>query len=75
MERWHCVKSVQYAVSSGPYLPVFELNTEKFGPEKTPYFGHFSHSVGNGYLEGYRCFVLKISRSLRFCEIHRFQSL
>ena len=26
---------------SGPYFPVFELNTGKYGPEKTPYLDTF----------------------------------
>ena len=29
---------------SGPYFPVFELNTGKYGPEKTPYLDTF-HTV------------------------------
>ena len=41
----HCVKSVQILSFSGPYFPVFELNTKiyeiwdtgKYGLEKTPY--------------------------------------
>ena len=27
----------KYQVFSGPYFPVFGLNTGKYGPEKTPY--------------------------------------
>ena len=27
--------------STGPYFPVFGLNTRKYGPEKTPYLGTF----------------------------------
>ena len=34
-----------YGVFSGLYFPVFWLNTGKYGPEKTPYFGHFARSV------------------------------
>ena len=26
-----------YGVISGPYFPIFGLNTEKYGPEITPY--------------------------------------
>ena len=33
---------------SGPYFPVFGLNTEKYGPEKTPYLDTF-HTVGSKY--------------------------
>ena len=44
------MKSVQIRSFSGPYFPVFGLNTEtygvspntgKYGPEKTPYLGTF----------------------------------
>ena len=31
-------------VISGPYFPVFGLNTEEYGPEKTPYLDNF-HAV------------------------------
>ena len=34
-------KVSKYGVFSGPYFPVFELNTEKYGPEKTPYLDTF----------------------------------
>ena len=27
----------KYGVISGPYFPIFGLNTEKYGPEITPY--------------------------------------
>ena len=30
-------KVSKYGVFSGPYFPVFGLNTGKYGPEKTPY--------------------------------------
>ena len=30
-----------YGVFSGPYFPVFGLNTGKYGPEKTPYLEIF----------------------------------
>ena len=29
----HCVKSVRICSYSGPYFPVFSLNTGKYGPE------------------------------------------
>ena len=35
----------KYPVISGPYFPVFDLNTGKYGPEITPYLDT-SHSVG-----------------------------
>ena len=34
-------KVSKYGFFSGPYFPVFELNTEKYGPEKTPYLDTF----------------------------------
>ena len=34
----------KYRVFSGPYFPVFGLNTGKYGPEKTPYLDTF-HAV------------------------------
>ena len=37
----HCVKSVQIRSFSGPYSPIFGLNTGKYGPEKTPYLDSF----------------------------------
>ena len=37
-------KVSKYGVFSGPYFPVFGLNTGKYGPEKTPYFDTF-HAV------------------------------
>ena len=38
------MKSVQIRSFSGPYFPVFGMNTEKYEPEKTPYLG-FSESI------------------------------
>ena len=40
----HCVKVSKYGVISGPYFPVFGLNTGKYGPEITPYLDTF-HAV------------------------------
>ena len=37
-------KLSKYGVFSGPFIPVFGLNTEKYGPEKTPYLDTF-HAV------------------------------
>ena len=37
-------KVSKYRVFSGPYFPVFGLNTGKYGPEKTPYLDIF-HAV------------------------------
>ena len=37
-------KVSKYGVFSGPYFPLFGLNTGKYGPEKTPYLDTF-HAV------------------------------
>ena len=37
-------KVPKYGVFSGPYFPVFGLNTGKYGPEKTPYLDTF-HAI------------------------------
>ena len=37
MEILHRVKSVQIQFFSGPYFPVFGLNTVKYGPGKILY--------------------------------------
>ena len=34
-------KVSKYGVFSGPYFPVFSLNTRNYGPEKTPYLDTF----------------------------------
>ena len=34
MKNKHCVKSARIWNFSGPYFPVFGLNTERYGPEK-----------------------------------------
>ena len=38
----------KYGVISGPYFPVFGLNTGKHGPEITPYLDTF-HAVKSSY--------------------------
>ena len=42
----------KYGVISGPYFPVFGLNTGKYGPERTPYLNTF-HAVKQivGYID------------------------
>ena len=35
-------KVSKYGVISGPYFPVFRLNTGKYGPEVTSYLGTFN---------------------------------
>ena len=54
VELFHCVKSLQIWSFSGPYFPVFVLNTEVYGriqyeyrkirTRKNPVFGNFSRS-------------------------------
>ena len=34
-------KLSKYKIISGPYFPLFGLNTEKYGPEVTSYFDTF----------------------------------
>ena len=40
----------KYGVLSGPYFSVFGANTEKYGPEKTPYLDTF-HTVCIFYIQ------------------------
>ena len=40
----------KYGVFSDPYFPAFGLNTEKYGPEKTPYLDTFQAVILNTYL-------------------------
>ena len=40
----------KYGVISGPYFPIFGLNTGKYGPEITPYLDTF-HAVKAGNFE------------------------
>ena len=42
----------QYKVISCPYFPVFSTNTEKYGPEITPYLDTF-HAVVNAWNTAY----------------------
>ena len=41
-------KVSKYGLISGPYFPVFGLNSGKYGPEETPYLGTF-YAVYNTY--------------------------
>ena len=52
----------KYGIFSGPYFPVFELNTGKYGPEKTPYLDIF-HAV---------TVTLQFVKSLRFGVTFQF---
>ena len=55
--RAHCVKCPNEFFFSGPYFPVFGLNTGKYGPEKNSIFGQFSC-----------CGFARIVRSHRRCS-------
>ena len=45
----------KYGVLSGPYFPVFGLNTGKYGPEKTSYLDTFhAVSVNTTYIEKFQ---------------------
>ena len=62
---FHAARKVsKYGVFSGPYFPVFGLNTGKYGSEKTPYLDNFQAISGYDYGIFYRkiCF----SRSSNF---------
>ena len=51
------LKVYKYRVFSGPYFPVFGLNTGKYGPEKTLYLDtfHAAHSLRwNPYFRDFR---------------------
>ena len=56
-------KESKYGVFSGPYFPIFGLNTEKYGPEKTPYLDTFHGAWGTSdtYLEPCQTVTIKIS--------------
>ena len=41
----------KYGVFSGPYSPIFGLNTGKYGPEKTPYFDTFHPLIAGIHVE------------------------
>ena len=44
-------KLSKYRVISGPYFPVFELNTGKYGPEITPYLDTFNALWRKSYVK------------------------
>ena len=44
-------KCPKYGVFSGPYFPVFGMNTGKYRPEKTPYFDTFHAATGRRTME------------------------
>ena len=39
----------KYGVFSGPYFPIFGMNTGKYGPEKAPYLDTFDAVLFNTY--------------------------
>ena len=58
----------KYGVFSGPYFPVFGLNTGEYGPENTPYLDNF-HAVwinggwGNAFVYVFDSYHLVGNRS------------
>ena len=42
-------KMSKYGAISGPYFPVFGLNTGKYGPDVTPYLDTFHAVIANHY--------------------------
>ena len=44
-KKHQCVKSVQIPSFSGPYLPVFGLNTEKYGQKKLRIWTLFTQCI------------------------------
>ena len=48
---------------SGPYFPVFGLNTGKYGPEKTSYFNTFYAVIFNGIIQRFVIIVIQIISS------------
>ena len=66
MEIWYSgteCKVSKYGVISGPYFPVFRLNTGKCGPEITPYLDTFRAVDGRKQLNITDCgaFVLAMA--------------
>ena len=60
-------KVSKYGAFSGSYFPVFELNTEKYRPEKTPYLDTFYSVVGAIYLSFQSLKVLNFT-CINFCQ-------
>ena len=50
-------KVSKYGFFSGPYFPVFELNTRKYGPEKTPYLDTFHAVSATVKLKGLNIYI------------------
>ena len=54
----------KYGVISGPYFPVFSLNTGKYGPRITPYLGTLRSAVKNVALKiGYNISLVKLNNN------------
>ena len=64
----------KYGVFSGPYFPVFGLNTGKYGPEETPYLDNF-HAVLHLLKKGFIRHYLKLLLSLTDLQQLRFNIL
>ena len=58
--RFTAWKWSKYGVSSGPYFPVFGLNTGKYGPEKTPYLNTFHAVIGQKDLKRDKHFSVNV---------------
>ena len=61
----------KYGVLSGPYFPVFGLNTGKYGPEKTSYLDTFhAVSVNTTYIKKFQnSFSLSSGNCYYFVEV------
>ena len=66
----------RYGVFSGPYFPVFGLNTGKYGPEEIPYrSSHRRCSVKKGVLGNFAKFTEKhLCQSLFFGKVAGLKS-
>ena len=66
-------KVSKYGVFSGPYFPVFRVNAEIYGPEKTPYLDTF-HEVFNNFFVGWVRTSVRTFRSFKnMCSFFSIQ--
>ena len=65
---WLRLKESKYGVFSGPYFPVFGLNTGKYGPEKTLYLDT-SLSDGETF-QGKPIYEINEQQMLNFDKFH-----
>ena len=60
-----CLSKVsKYEVISGPYFPVFSLNTGKYGPEKIPYLDTL-HALNFTMKETFAVSCLSYNQTIR----------